>query len=61
MIEIKDYTPKCFPHIVERKYGGYAELAVILSEFSYKLYLKFLCDRLGVGGAAYLGGDRLLA
>ena len=31
------------------------------SEFSYKLYLKFLCDRLGVGGAAYLGGDRLLA
>ena len=34
---------------------------VYLSEFSYKLYLKFLCDRLGVGGAAYLGGDRLLA
>ena len=32
-----------------------------ISEFSYKLYLKFLCDRLGVGGAAYLGGDRLLA
>ena len=34
---------------------------LIFSEFSYKLYLKFLCDRLGVGGAAYLGGDRLLA
>ena len=32
-----------------------------ISEFSYKLYLKFLCDRLGVGGAAYLGGGRLLA
>ena len=36
-------------------------LSPIISEFSYKLYLKFLCDRLGVGGAAYLGGGRLLA
>lgn len=36
-------------------------IATNKSEFSYKLYLKFLCDRLGVGGAAYLGGDRLLA
>jgi hypothetical protein len=30
MIEIKDYTPKCFPHIVGKKYGGYAVLAAIL-------------------------------
>ena len=39
----------------------FIEITAKYSEFSYKLYLKFLCDRLGVGGAAYLGGDRLLA
>ena len=35
MIEIKDYTPKCFPHIVGKKYGGYAVLAAILGRLQW--------------------------